>query len=105
VKVRWLEVRHGIGDGLQVVQQHDATQAEGLAQGRFLDVPGQIGEVRAPADDRTGYIEAGMIGRSLLDVTGSELIADQAEARTVPATKALGRAQSSAGIRISGRSI
>ena len=60
------EMRHGIGDRLQVVQQHDAPQPEALAQRRFVHLPGQVGEMRATADHRPGDVEAGMVGGAVL---------------------------------------
>jgi len=69
-----LQVGHGRGQGLQVIEQVDA-EAEALGQGVGLDDPGQIRYLRPPADHRPGHAKAA--GRNVVGALSQELLDDQ----------------------------
>jgi hypothetical protein len=53
------QIGHGMGDGLEVIEQADLAQAEIAGQPLFVEVPGQIGQMGVAVDHRPGHIEAG----------------------------------------------
>jgi len=69
-----LQVGHGRGQRLQVVEQVDA-EAKARGQRIGLDDPGQIGHLRPPTDDRPGHTEAA--GRNVVGALGQKLLDDQ----------------------------
>ena len=80
-------MRHRIGDGLQIVQQADPLQARGAGQRGFLEVPWQVGQVRAPADHRAGHVETG--GGGVAAGLGQERLDDRLQALVVGAVEFL----------------
>jgi hypothetical protein len=52
------ENRHGVGQGLQIVQQVNPSKAERSSERARVDVPRDVRQVHGVIDDRTGGAEA-----------------------------------------------
>jgi hypothetical protein len=81
------QMRDGVGDGLQIVEQADALEAEAFCQRAFLDDPGQVGQMRPPGDHRAGHIEAG--GRRVAFRVGEERLHDRFQTLVIGAVEFL----------------
>src|SRR5205823_1997960 len=59
-----LEVQHAVGGGFEVVEQLDARRADGGGEDLLIELPGQVGRLRLPFDNRPG--DAAAAGLELL---------------------------------------
>jgi hypothetical protein len=83
VQVNWLQDRHAVGDGLQVVQQPDGRQVKSALKLRLSDDPGQIGDGGLTTHDGTCHAKAGPL--DLQVNLGQELAHEHLQAGVVGA--------------------
>jgi hypothetical protein len=82
-----LQMRHRMCDGLEIVEQRDALDIEALAERRFFQVPGKIGQVRSSAGHRACDVEARR--RRLAAVRGQKSADDRLQTTVVGAAELL----------------
>ncbi len=86
VQVGRLQEGHGVGDGVQVIQQADGREVQRLPQLCLLHHPGQVGDGGPAGYHRTGYAKTGpLYGQAADFVVGQELTDDRFQAGIVGA--------------------